>query len=335
MKNSLDISVLIHGPFSDNAYTEIFESLKKVKEDLSEIVISTYIDVKEETEEALQKYQSEFRIKYVYNKDLINPGYFNLNRQILTVRSGLSLISDDSFVIKLRNDQWCNMSKLIRIIKKTYGTSSEQRIMSTNCFTRQDRLYHPSDMFLCGWKKSLEAYYSIPLQKNTHVGTQLEMLKKLECSNEEFKLFLISPESELFKHYLTLKDWDFEYTEQDSYDALKKYIYLINTWDIDLRWNKKRNACLPAKTIILPYSFTLEPFAGAPKEVARCYARHHFEGHQTLRDRWFIFFARVVFSIKYNKIHRFLVKVKNKLPYSVKEALKETRLGIFLRELVK
>ena len=327
----VNIAVLIHGPYSDNAYKEIFSSLQSVREDLSEIVLSTYVDVKEKTEEALEMYGRKHSVKCIYSKDLINPGYFNLNRQIITARAGLKEISDNSVVIKLRNDQWCDMTKIVRIIKRIYTDVNERRIISTNCFTRQDRLYHPSDMFLCGRKSDLMNYYSLPFQENTHVGTQLEMLQELECSNKEFKTFLVSPESELFKHYLALKNWNFEYTDEDSYNALKEYIYLINTWDINLRWNKQRNAFLPAKTIILPYSFTLEPFAGAPKEEALCYARHHFEGHETLRDRWFIFYARVVFSIKYNKIHRVLQKIKEKTPIWVKNSLKKTRLGQFLK----
>ena len=147
--------------------------------------------------------------------------------------------------------------------------------------------------------------------------------------------YLVSPESELFKHYLSLKDWSFKYTFEDSYEALKKYICLINTWDIDLRWNKQRNAFLPAKTIILPYSFSMVPFEGAPVEQAKCYARHDFEGHKTFRDKRFLFWARFVFSVKYNRIHYTLVKMKNKTPRFIKAVFRHTPIGRFFKNVTQ
>ncbi len=312
--NIKKISLLIHGPYEGNAYNEIFESIDKIDKDIREIVVSTYIADYENTEKALSAFKHQHALKVMYSKDLINPGYFNLNRQIVTVNTGLSNISDDAIVIKLRNDQWCDMLKLIDIIKNIYVSKEFKKIISTNCYTRQDRLYHPSDMFLCGWKEALSEYYSIPLQEKTHLDCQLEMIDTLRTTTEEFKTFLISPESELFRGYLKLKDWKFLETEEDSYNALKKYIYLINTWDINLRWIKARNAFLPGKTIILPYTFSLAPFLDAPLEHARCYARHNFQGHVTLRDIYFLIYSRGIFSIKYNFLRRCLKKIARIIP---------------------
>lgn len=331
-----EVCFIVHGPISDNAYKEVFCSLLKIKKRIHSVIVSTYTDCREDTEKAINKYGKGLTIKPVYSKDILNPGYFNLNRQILTVRAGLENVPDKTLVIKLRNDQWCDMNKLIKHLDKTYfSNKNEHRITTTNCFTRVDRLYHPSDMFLCGWKEDMVDYFSYPYQENTHMGIQLEMITRLRKTSDDFVTFLVSPESELFKHYLAMKDWNFKYTFEDSYEALKMYICLINTWDINLRWNKQRNAFLPAKTIILPYSFSLAPFEGAPVEQAKCYARHDFGGHKSFRDRWFLFWSRFVFSVKYNKINRILVKMKNKTPRFIKSLFRDTALGRFFKSLIQ
>ena len=331
-----EVCFIVHGPISDNAYKEVFGSLLKIKNRIHSVIVSTYTDCRKDTEKSIQKYGGDLKIKPVYSKDILNPGYFNLNRQILTVRAGLDNVPDKTLVVKLRNDQWCDTNKLIKILDKTYfSNENEHRITTTNCFTRVDRLYHPSDMFLCGWKEDMVDYFSYPYQENTHMGIQLEMMTRLRKSSDEFVTYLVSPESELFKHYLSLKDWSFKYTFEDSYEALKKYICLINTWDIDLRWNKQRNAFLPAKTIILPYSFSMVPCEGAPVEQAKCYARHDFEGHKTFRDKRFLFWARFVFSVKYNRIHYTLVKMKNKTPRFIKAVFRHTPIGRFFKNVTQ
>ena len=328
-----DIYVIIHGPLTGNAYHEIFESLLPAANQIKRVIVSSYCGSEAKIREVISDYYNAFNVKEVYIKDTINPGYFNLNRQILTVRAALDTILDESaFVIKLRNDQWCNIKKLLYYLeKRSFLQKDGEKILTTNCYTRMDRLYHPSDMFLCGSNKTLKEYYSMPLQRETHLNVQLDMLKKLKYTTQPFAEFLVSPESELFKNYLHLKHWELKYTVQDSYQALKTYVDLINTWDIDLRWNKQRNAFLSAKTVILPYSFTQAPFAGAPTEKAKCYARHQFEGKETLRDRAFIFYSRLVFSIQYNRIHRLLLKIKHHTPACLKDFLGHTRLGHLLK----
>ena len=315
----MKITILLHGPFSDNAYEKLLSSLKKIpkhyRSELNIIAVCYTTDF-EETKVVFEKF-SYFSVQFIQSKDLINPGFFNMNRQILTVSKGLSAIDGDAFVIKLRNDMWISWKKLFKILKKNnFLQDSPEKIFTTNCFTRKDRLYHPSDLFLCGWKKTLCEYYSRPLTDLTQINWQLSILKKTQESDEPFYKIMFSPESELFSHYLKVRKWDFKNTLEDSYEAIKKYCLVINTWDIDLRWNKKRNAFLPKGTIILPYKFSLEPFAGVPKENAECYARHDFEGHKTLRDIRYLALARFVFGWKYtykNAIRTKVIKILKKI----------------------
>lgn len=296
------VSVIIHGPYMDNAINDIFKSISRVKNILLdlEVIVVIYHAEKEKMKSLCDSFDISFPVRYIICKDLLNPGYFNFNRQLHTVQEALKIIETDRFVIKLRNDQWIDWNKLIKILEyKNWFQDEQYKIVTTNCFTRKDRLYHPSDMFLCGWKKTMEDYFSRPFMKYTHVNCQLWMLNKIHTTSEKFSSFIISPESELFRSFLELKKWDIKNTFEDSYDAIKYYCYVINTWDIELRWNKKRNAVLPARTIILPYSFCLEPFAGAPKEDAACYARHDFSGGKTLKDRMYLNLSKILFKWEY------------------------------------
>lgn len=298
----MKIAIIIHGPFSDNAYIKIKKSLSKIPRAYShdiQIVVSCYINDYSETKASFNNFNL-FPIRIIPVKDVINPGFFNINRQLVCVNEALSIIEDDVFVIKLRNDMWLSWKKLFHILKnKDFLSSTPEKFITTNCFTRKDRLYHPSDMFLCGFKKTISTYYSYPLTEITQTNWQLLILRNVRNSTLPFYRLMFSPESELFSNFLKLNGWTLKNTLEDSFEAISKYCYVINTWDINLRWNKKRNAFLPSGTIILPYRFSLEPFPGAPKENAVCYSRHDFGSHKTLKDIFFLLFSRIVFALHY------------------------------------
>ncbi len=335
------VVILLHGPYSGNAYKEIFNHFHSVDYVIKQVIISTYISDKDDTERDILRFGQNYCIKAVYSKDLINPGYFNLNRQIHTVRNGLLAIDEEEcLVIKLRNDQWCKAKRLYNILRRKYFENpNNSKIITTNCFTRKDRFYHPSDMLLCGWKKDLLDYYSLPIQTKTHLDCQLEMLRKLKYENEEFSHFLISPESELFKNYILAKGWQLKYTVEDSYNAIKEYMTVINTWDINLRWGKQRNAFLPSKTVILPYRFYLEPFQGAPKEKAECYSRHEFEGKEKIRDRIFLGLSHFIFDLRYKDSFKVFRKSLNWIvvrvvPKRIRRNFLKREMGKALKEFI-
>ena len=98
-----EVCFIVHGPISDNAYKEVFGSLLKIKNRIHSVIVSTYTDCRKDTEKSIQQYGGDLKIKPVYSKDILNPGYFNLNRQILTVRAGLDNVPDKTLVVKLRN----------------------------------------------------------------------------------------------------------------------------------------------------------------------------------------------------------------------------------------
>lgn len=297
-----NITLLIHGPYSGNALEQIFKEYDKIDDSTKKrmsVILVSYVADYNATKELVEKLGMSEAIDIVQVKDVFNPGFFNINRQIVTVQAGLNKASDTDFVIKLRNDQWVSFAKLFKILDKANWLKEQSRVLSTNCFTRKDRLYHPSDMFLCGWKKELIDYYDMPLMEETHLNIQYGIIRKCAENPESFPVIFVCPEKLLFMNYLRKKAWDMQNTYEDSYAALKKHIFLVNSWDIDFRWNKKRNPMLKAGSIILPYYFTMAPFKNAPSEKARCFMRHDFQGIVTPKDIWFIGKARILYILQY------------------------------------
>ena len=313
------ISLLIHGPYHDNILKKISISLGKSDYNISEVVFVIYENDKKLYEKDISDLFGECKVKKIYVKDLINPGFANINRQLLTVKAGLNEIDDSNFVIKLRNDQSFDFNKFFEKIKKfKWNFDNDKKIVTTCCYTRKDRLYHPSDMFLASKAKILKEYYDIPFYDKTELNVILEIRELVENSPTNIVYNPFSPESELFRNFLKKQNWDFKETREDSYNAFKKYIYLLNSWDISLRWKKKRN--YPFKKgnqIILPHFFKLAPFEGGPIEKAACILRHEIHGNKNIVDHYYTIKSKKIWrnwscnqdnNIANNK--RFVLKIK-------------------------
>lgn len=290
-----NITLLLHGPFGGNALVEIIDSFQNwPAHEKTELVIVAYVGDVQKTREHLGAIKSCPPYRIVVVKDLINPGFFNINRQLATVSAGLQEISKDRFVIKLRNDQWVDFSLLEKELEaRNWLTNGRDQLLTTNCFTRRDRLYHPSDMLLCGWQPALELYYSAPLMTMTHLDCENSIRKK--CSEGiPLSQAFTCPEIYLFQNYLRINGWTLQYTEQDSYEALKRYFRMVNSWEIDFRWKKDRTPYKGAGAVILPQYWRWPPFSGMENEDVSCYLRSDFEGEFTRCDRLYLQESRAV-----------------------------------------
>lgn len=295
------VSILLHGPLAGNAYEQIFNKISKLEEKILNklfILVVCYVSDYEKTYEIINQVNNKnIKVRIVQVKDLVNPGFFNINRQIVSVKTGLRNISENDFVIKLRNDQFIDFKKLFELLKKydELYLKDNPKILTTNCFTRKDRLYHPSDMFLCAKQPVLLQYYSLGLSDKTHDGAVLQMKRDLMLG-KSFNEVLCSPEIELFRAYLSTKNWAFKNTKEDSLDAIKKYFLLVNTWDIGLCWNKKRTPLKPKGALIYPQYFEASPFEGVPAEHVSCYNRHDIQGKKNLKDILLILESKILWK---------------------------------------
>ena len=278
MKNN--ISLLIHGPLDGHCLELIRGSIDSSSVRFCEITVVSYAHDYAEYSKIMKSVFGGLEYKVIQIKDLINPGFANINRHVTQVNAGLGELSMSSFVIKLRNDQSVDFKKLFGCIAKykLFQGEGEKKILTTNCFTRRDRYYHPSDMFMAAPHGMMTEYFCYPTMQETEIMIKMQVAEMF-TKNPAMTFNPVSPESELFRNFLKKNDWDILETEEDSLSALKKYVYVLNSWDIDLRWNKARNYPFKKKNeIILPHFFTMAPFPGAPVENHSCYMRDEIIG---------------------------------------------------------
>lgn len=311
----MKIDLIIHGPHSGNLLHRIAQSYHhiapKYQEFLGNIILVSYDADVSANKATIASTFKKTPVKLVEVHDVFNPGYYNMNRQIHTVNAGLNQIPDKNLVIKLRNDQSVNFNKVLAILEKqNFFRSSPQKILTTNCYTRRDRLYHPSDMFLVGFKESLSLYYSYPYSTMTQLDFELHVRESLQKMDANKQVLAYAPESMLFRHYLKHRGWQFKDTQQDSLDSLRTYIVLVNSWDIDYLWEKARTPGMKPGSIVLPYYLKdCPPFKGGPIEQASCLHRHQV--HQTLptpKDFFYILLARLLFVCYHFSPHVCTVK---------------------------
>lgn len=306
-------ALLIHGPFSTQWLTQIKINIDKFKKSFNQIVIVSYVNDFENYKKLVEELNFSQNIEFVTVKDVVNPGFFNINRQLICVNAGLKKIEAGSYVFKLRNDQSVDFNKILCHISN--------KIITTNCFTRVDRLYHPSDMFLSAPLEEMKLIYSMPLIEETHLMTEMHNQLLFE-KNPDLKALPVSPEIMLCKNYLKHKNWNILETQEDSYKAIKTFYTVLNSWNIDYRWHKKRTNLCPEDYLVIPHYFTIAPFGGVPPEKASCYLQSDFNNKlPTPKDIFYLLLAKFVWffwgnNIKYG-IRKFGYLLLQLLPYFI------------------
>lgn len=288
-------SIIIHGPLESETLYENLEALVKCNF-IDDIIISIYADSVPEVNNILRTMNLPDNISVVSNNDVFNPGFYNINRHINLVSKALEHVENGKYVFKLRMDQKVDFSKVYDI---WFGNKSHilDKILTTNCYTRRDRLYHPSDMFMGGLKENLQDYFPKGGFSSTHMDDVLAIREGVRNGNLDFSDHW--PESRLFKEYIKRKGEDINFPSfEHSLEMLSKYTFVVNSWDIDFRWSKFRKA----KSIVLPYHFSMAPFPGGPKEPARNFAGHEVnKSRPTVKDEIFRLYSYMYF-VFYNTI---------------------------------
>lgn len=257
------ISVIIHGPLEEDFLEKNLNALQKQLSDVK-VFISTYKKDAEKVQNLLNNKNLYIRdnIKVLGCDDVFNPGFFNINRQINLVNAALNVIDKDSFVIKVRMDQTVNFSSLMRMVK-TFSSDVNGKLITTNCYTRADRWYHPSDMLLAGDYKVLRDYYPVDFFKETHMDNIL-LIRELVKNNHVKDFYNYWPESRLFTNFVKKRGGVIKESAEDSLEKLKTHVFVINSWDVSLKWKKFLKGWIP----VLPYTFKMAPFRDGPEEDA-------------------------------------------------------------------
>lgn len=271
--------IIIHGPLEKEFLTKNLRAINKSLPQ-STVILSIYKKDSDALNKMLKKDFLDYkvRIEIIESDDVFNPGFYNINRQINLVKAAIDSIEDnDTYILKVRMDQCIDYKSMLKIYKKHKDILMD-KIVSTNCYTRKDRLYHPSDMFLAGTKKNLAAYYPKSFFPESHMDCQLR-IQELVRQNETERLHYFWPESRLFINYLQeVGDKEVLDTYEDSESKLKKHIFLINSWDIKLKWMK----FLKGKFTVLPYFFEMRPFHDGPLEKAENFLASELNGYRNI-----------------------------------------------------
>lgn len=285
--------LLIHGPLCEAFLKHTLQDLKKNDfQYVSRLIISTYVESQKPTEEIVAKYCEGLLEKCttIYSQDVFNPGFYNLNRQINLVNAGLRICDNTDMVIKLRMDQRVNIHKVSHFILKNQEKLQQGALLTTNCYTRRDRFYHPSDMFLAGTSATLKKYYPAQLEPRTHLDSLLAVTHDYQNGVRDFSDHW--PESYLFKNFLRNVGWDIKNSHEDSVLSLKKNCVIVNSWNIDLKWIK----FLKGKFPVLPYRFKIAPFENGPIEDASCYLAAELGGKRGLLDQLYLGLGRLYYQ---------------------------------------
>ena len=286
------MNIIIHGPLEKDFLFKNLNKIRHASED-DHIIISVYNEELEKTKVIIDSVPVRNKVTLIGSDDVFNPGFFNINRQINLVSAALNVIEDESdFILKVRMDQTINFRWVRKVVTEKHEELKD-KLITTNCYTRKDRLYHPSDMFLAGTKKTLRAYYPEEFFQETHMDNLLK-IKELVLSGYKGGYHKYWPESRLFMNYLSILGEELQDTEICSQSQLKKHVYIFNSWDIGLKWKK----FLKGKVNVLPYFFVLRPFERGPLENAENFLASDLTGYtkKPLREMIYNSLAKLYFK---------------------------------------
>lgn len=267
MSGDYTVGLAIHGPASSFTSTVLAAGVKALNAGrVASVSMATY------DSSSIDPLKEEFgnRVKFVTCEDVGNPGFANINRQINLATAAIRSCAED-IVIKLRSDQVINFRRASKIIRKHLVELRSGKLLTTNCYTRRDRLYHPSDMFLVATRATFDEYYGTEFFSDTDLDCRMAVAADLRDGRPLIDTE-IWPESRLFGRLLRSRGWDIRNDRDDSFNALHKNCIVIDARSIGLRWEKFLHGLFP----LLPYKFEMAPFAGGPVERARCYRASKF-----------------------------------------------------------
>lgn len=258
-----NLTIIIHGPLEEDFLKKNMVAINKQIPN-AHVIISTYqkeVVKVNKLINSLQLNKTE-SINIIGSEDVFNPGFFNINRQINLMNAALAAVEHDAFIIKVRMDQTINYRYLLNIVSKAKN-NIENKLITTNCYTRADRWYHPSDMFLAGTYNVIRDYYPEEYFSETHLDNVL-LIRELVKNGYKGDFYEYWPESRLFVNFLAKRGQKINKSKEDSLSKLKENAFIINSWDVSLKWKKFLKGMFP----VLPYKFKMSPFPGGPEEDA-------------------------------------------------------------------
>jgi len=172
---NITFDLIIQGPIYPY-FSEIISEYKKLRF-VNKIIISTW--------ESYSEFKLLFfdsNIKFIFNKDLENPGRDNRNRKIKSSLNGIKSCESD-YAIVMRSDILFDPQALENIYyfflkykDPTLKLSNNEDFPLNKIFCIQlvqNYPFHPNDWFFMGHKKDLEVFFNIPYDKENDLRAEI------------------------------------------------------------------------------------------------------------------------------------------------------------------
>lgn len=164
------IAIVLQGPIvSKNSVTLRIIQHYSVRYPEVCLVVSTWEDTPQLDIAPFVELAKQKKIRLILNPEPENPGVFNVNRQIVSSRNGLSCVLEDfEFAIKSRTDQAFIAPRFMNHLQTLFNKFSidihnNEKIIISSMNSFAFRLYGASDMFQFGKAKGLFDYWNQPL----------------------------------------------------------------------------------------------------------------------------------------------------------------------------
>ncbi len=206
------------------------------------IVVSTWGNTPPPDLAPLTNLAENGKIKLILNPDPIQPGVFNINRQIISSRNGLEFaLTDFEFSIKSRTDQVFVDPRFMNQLRILFDRYSEvgcknSRIIVSSLNTFAFRLYGASDMFQFGKTKDLFEYWNQPLDaRNIDELTAISPNLVAEAQKHVAEVYLNT-------NYFKLKEkTNPQYNLEESLHFVANYFVVADAQSLGHLWLKNTN----------------------------------------------------------------------------------------------
>lgn len=227
LKNYNDYVIVIQGPFNNSFSLETIKFYKKIFPNI-EIVISTW-SISELTQNEIQKLNAHL----LQNELPENPGFSNINLQIVTTSNGIKYAKkfNRKYILKTRSDQRIyNLKSLdyLTNLLNIFSGKKNKRLIGCSLDNNINRAFFISDHLMFGEYIDMLNYWSPDLDKRTSIKTE-----KINDKNQhKFRIggsYFFTNYIE--KHLCQNINSNFE-------KILAQNFTIINKSDLNLFWNK-------------------------------------------------------------------------------------------------
>ena len=220
------------------------------------LILSTWENTKKEDLKPFFELAEAGFVKLVLNQDPETPGVFNINRQIVSTKSGLLMAQGiEEYAIKTRTDQVFTDSRFLSQLRillenEVNNTDIKPRIIISSLNTFAFRLYGASDMFQFGRTRDLISYWDQPLDlRPIEEATKISLNLEAEAKKRVAEVYL-NTNYFIFRNKKTPN-----YSFEESLEFFAKSFVVADADSLGHRWLKNTNLSNRWRAPIFPNKF--------------------------------------------------------------------------------